>query len=201
MHHLDTLETHPPISSTAFLPAHDNQSAGLTIWFTGLSGAGKSTIANAAAENLKNRGLRVQVLDADHIRTTLCRGLGYSREDRDENIRRIGIVADLLTRNGVIVLVAAISPYRSTRDEVQQLIGDFAEVYVNTPLHVCEERDPKGLYRKARSGKLSNLTGVDDPYEEPQEPKLRLDTTAKTLCECVTEVVDLVYHHRAGGAS
>src|SRR5947209_17074098 len=132
--------------------------SGMTVWFTGLSGAGKTTLNNALYERLTARCLRVESLDGDDVRRHLGRGLGFSKEDRDENIRRIGYVASLLSRNGVIVLVSAISPYRAVRDEVRARIGDFVEVFVNAPLEVCEQRDVKGLYRKARAGLLPGFT-------------------------------------------
>ena len=169
---------------------HQHCGLGITVWFTGLSGAGKSTIAGAVAENLNTLGLRVQMLDSDVIRPHLCRGLGFSKEDRDENVRRLGYVANLLTQHGVIVLVAAISPYRSTRSEVKQLVGSFIEVHVSTPLEICEARDTKGLYRRARAGELANLTGIDAPYEEPFDPDLRLDTSMISLEDCVVKVVE-----------
>ena len=137
------------------------------MWFTGLSGAGKTTICRAVATELLAHGLQVEVIDGDVIRNYLCKDLGFSKADRDENIRRIGFVSQLLTRNGAIVLVSAISPYRRARDAVRHSIGDFMEVYVNTPLSVCEVRDPKLLYRKARAGKITGFTGIDDPYEAP----------------------------------
>jgi adenylyl-sulfate kinase len=188
------LETRTHANAEISIPANRSQGRGLTVWLTGLSGAGKSTIADAASKELVARGMRVQVLDADVIRTNLSRGLGFSKEDRDENIRRIGFVASLLTRHGVIVLVAAISPYRSTRAEVRELVGDFIEVHVNTPLHICEQRDPKGLYRRARSREISHFTGLDDPYEEPLTPDLCLDTSKKALHECVEEILSEIWH-------
>ncbi len=142
---------------------------GLTVWFTGLSSAGKSTICQALYEKLWARGYKVEWLDGDVVRQHLSKDLGFSKQDRDENIRRIGFVAELLTRNGVIVLVSAISPYGSVRDEVRRRIGNFLEVYVNAPLAVCEQRDVKGLYRRARTGELHHFTGVDDPYEAPAD--------------------------------
>jgi adenylylsulfate kinase len=169
---------------------------GATVWFTGLSGAGKSTIANAVHRYLVAENMRVQVLDADSVRNSLCRDLGFTKEDRDENVRRIGFVSDLLTRQGVIVLVAAISPYRSTRAEIRASIQNFLEVYVSTPLCICEERDTKGLYRRARSGTLPNFTGVDDPYEEPLNPNLRLDTAITSLDDCVAQVVNRLQQYR-----
>lgn len=165
---------------------------GLTVWFTGLSGAGKSTICRSVETELLARGFRVEVLDGDALRKQLNSDLGFSKQDRDENIRRIGFVARLLSRNGVIVLVAAISPYRAIRDEVRQRIGDFVEVYVNAPLAVCESRDPKGLYKKARAGEIRRFTGIDDPYEPPLAPEVRCDTDRERLQECARNVVAAV---------
>lgn len=162
---------------------------GVTIWFTGLSGAGKTTINDALTAKLRDRGLKLEVLDGDIVRTNLTKGLGFSKEDRDENIRRIGFVADLLTRNGVIVLVAAISPYRAIREEVKARIGDFIEVYVSAPVEVCEERDVKGLYAKARSGEIKQFTGISDPYEPPLEPEVNCETHKETLEESVNKVI------------
>jgi len=162
---------------------------GLTVWFTGLSGAGKSTISQAVAKRLNAMGMRHELLDGDTVRQQLCKDLGFSKLDRDENIRRIGFVADLLTRNGVVVLAAAISPYRSIREEVRARVRDFIEVYVSAPLNVCEERDPKGLYRKARAGLLPQFTGIDDPYEAPEHPEVECLTDRETLEESVEKVV------------
>ncbi len=156
---------------------------GLTVWFTGLSGAGKTTICRAVATELLSRGLRVEVMDGDAIRTYLCRDLGFSEKDRKENIKRIAYVAQLLTRNGVVVLVAAISPYRSSREEARDAIGSFVEVYVNAPLRVCEARDPKGLYRRARAGELERFTGIDDPYEAPLAPEVECHTDVESAGE------------------
>lgn len=150
---------------------------GVTVWLTGLSGAGKTTTARVLEGELRSRGCRVEVLDGDEVRKNLTRGLGFSKEDRDENIRRLGYVAGLLTRNGVVVIVSVISPYRQVRGEVRAAIGDFIEVYVSTPIEVCEKRDVKGLYRKARSGELKGFTGIDDPYEPPEKPEVVVDTT------------------------
>src|SRR2546423_5628386 len=169
-------------------------SDGRTIWLTGLPSAGKSTIAEIVAEELRRRGERVEVLDGDIIRTYLSRGLGFSKEDRDENIRRIGFVASLLARNGVKVLVAAISPYREVRDEVRALHGpgEFLEVHVATPVEVCEERDVKGLYAKARKGEITGFTGVDDPYEAPLEPELRIHTHRESAAESAQRIVEVL---------
>ena len=152
---------------------------GVTVWFTGLPSAGKTTIANLVAERLAERGRPVEVLDGDVVRTHLSRGLGFSKADRDENIRRIGYVAGLLTGHGVTVLVSAISPYRAVREEIRTKIGrvgGFVEVHVATDLATCRARDVKGLYAKQARGELRGLTGVDDPYEPPLDPELVLDT-------------------------
>jgi adenylyl-sulfate kinase len=153
---------------------------GFTLWFTGLSGAGKSTLSNIIEEELRRRNLRVEVLDGDVVRTNLSKGLGFSKEDRDTNIRRIGFVCHLLSRNGVAAISAAISPYRAIRDEVRQMIGDFVEVYVRCPLEVCAQRDVKGLYAKAMAGEIPAFTGVSDPYEEPLNPELMVDSSQET---------------------
>ena len=149
---------------------------GFTLWFTGFSGAGKTTISELVEKALRDRGLQVEVLDGDVVRTHLSKGLGFSREDRDTNIRRIAFVSKLLTRNGVAVIVAAISPYRSTRDEARAEIGRFVEVFVKCPLETCMERDTKGLYKRAMAGEIPVFTGVSDPYEEPISPELVLQT-------------------------
>ncbi len=162
---------------------------GVTIWFTGLSGAGKTTISREVEARLRAQGYKVEVLDGDVVRTHLTKGLGYSKEDRDENIRRIGFVAHLLTRNGVIVIVSAISPYRAIRDEIRAKIGNFVEVYVNAPLEVCEARDVKGLYKKARAGEIKMFTGIDDPYEPPLNPEIECRTDIETLEESVEKVL------------
>jgi len=161
---------------------------GVTVWLTGLSGAGKTTITQALEKKLRDGGYALEVLDGDIVRTNLTKGLGFSKEDRDENIRRIGFVANLLTRHGVIVLVSAISPYREIRDEVRQRIGNFVEVFVNAPLAVCEGRDVKGLYARARSGEIKGFTGIDDPYEPPLNPDVECRTDLETIDECVDKV-------------
>lgn len=161
---------------------------GVTIWFTGLSGAGKTTITHALEKQLRQAGYPLEVLDGDIVRTNLTKGLGFSKEDRDENIRRIGFVANLLTRHGVIVLVSAISPYREIRDEVRKRIGNFVEVFVNAPLTVCESRDVKGLYQRARKGEIKAFTGIDDPYEPPLNPEVECRTDLETLEESVAKV-------------
>ena len=163
--------------------------AGLTVWFTGLPSAGKTTIARAVEKRLLDEGRRVEILDGDVVRTYLTKDLGYSRADRDENIRRIGFVAHLLSRNGVVVLCSVVSPYREVRDEMRVLHdGRFFEVYVSTPVDVCSDRDVKGLYAKQQSGEMSGLTGVDDPYEPPLEPEVVVPTHTQTLDESVEMV-------------
>jgi adenylylsulfate kinase len=164
-------------------------SKGCVIWFTGLSGAGKSTIATVVERDLVARGERVEVLDGDEVRENLSKGLGFSKEDRDINIRRIGWVAHLLARNGVKVITAAISPYRDVRDEVRALTGDFIEVHVSTPIEVCEQRDVKGLYAKARAGEIKGFTGVDDPYEPPLTPEVELPTIDQSAEESAARVL------------
>ena len=164
--------------------------SGVTVWFTGLSGAGKTTICKAVEKELRNQGCQIEVLDGDVVRENLTKGLSFSKADRDENVRRIAFVADLLTRNGVIVLVSAISPYSEIRDEVRHKIGDFIEVYVNAPLNVCESRDVKGLYKKARSGEIKNFTGIDDPYEPPTNPEVECRTDGEDLQESVNKVMN-----------
>ncbi|BAP17070.1 adenylyl-sulfate kinase [cyanobacterium endosymbiont of Epithemia turgida] len=161
---------------------------GVTIWLTGLSGAGKSTITHVLGKKLSDGGYSVEVLDGDIVRTNLTKGLGFSKEDRDTNIRRIGFVASLLTRHGVMVLVSAISPYRESRDEVRTRIGNFVEVFVNAPLDVCENRDVKGLYKRARSGEIKSFTGIDDPYECPLNPEIECRTDLESLEESVNKI-------------
>lgn len=165
---------------------------GVTIWFTGLSGAGKTTICRAVENELRAQGYPIEVLDGDVVRENLTKGLGFSKADRDTNIRRIGFVSHLLTRNGVIVLVSAISPYREVREEVRQTIGDFVEVFVNAPLEVCEERDVKGLYKRARAGEIKQFTGIDDPYEPPLNPEVECRTNEETLEESVGKVFSML---------
>lgn len=161
---------------------------GVAIWFTGFSGAGKSTIAQALTEKLTAGGYQLEVLDGDEIRENLTKDLGFSKEDRDTNIRRIGFVAKLLVRNGVIVLVPVISPYRAIRDEMRANIGHFIEVFVNAPISVCEERDVKGLYKKVRAGQIKQFTGIDDPYEPPNNPEVECLTAREELPESVDKI-------------
>ena len=161
---------------------------GFTIWFTGLSGAGKSTLSEAIEKRLIARGRNVEILDGDIVRTHLSKGLGFSREDRDTNIKRIAFVCGLLTRNGVICISAAIAPYREARQWARQEIGNFVEVYVNCPIEVCRQRDVKGLYKLVDEGKLTGFTGVDDPYEEPEHPELVVETCKETIEESVERI-------------
>jgi adenylyl-sulfate kinase len=163
---------------------------GFTVWFTGLSGAGKTTIADAIEPILRERGItKLEKLDGDVVRTHLSRGLGFSKEDRDTNIRRIGWVAEVLTRNGVCVLASAISPYREIRDEVRANVGNFVEVYVRCSIEELTRRDVKGLYEKALKGEIANFTGVSDPYEEPLNPDVAVDSEVEELSESVTKVL------------
>src|ERR1043165_639979 len=170
---------------------------GFTLWFTGLSGAGKTTLARLVETELRNRGSRVEVLDGDIIRTNLSKGLGFSKEDRDTNIRRIGFVCNLLTRNGVVAIAAAISPYREVRDELRRDIGSFVEVYVSCPISVLAERDVKGLYKKALAGEIKNFTGVDDPYESPTSPEVvvhsDLETPEESLAKILSRLEEMTY--------
>jgi adenylylsulfate kinase len=162
---------------------------GLTVWLTGLPSAGKTTIAHALEKRMLAEGHRVEVLDGDVLRTHLTRGLGFSREDREENVRRIGFVAHLLSRNGVVVVVSVISPYRAVRDELRELHeGRFFEVHVATPVEVCAERDVKGLYAKQRAGELRGLTGVDDPYEPPVDPEVVVPTHLQSVDESLDAI-------------
>jgi adenylylsulfate kinase len=162
---------------------------GFTIWFTGLSGAGKSTLAEALAQHFKARGRRVEILDGDAVRTHLSKGLGFSREDRDTNIKRIAFVGSLLTRNGVVCISAAIAPYREARAWARQEIGNFVEVYIKCPLEVCRQRDVKGLYKLVDEGKIQHFTGVDDPYEEPEYPDLVVETHKQSIEEGVARIL------------
>jgi adenylylsulfate kinase len=162
---------------------------GFILWFTGLSGSGKTTLTKALEPELKARGCKVEILDGDVVRTNLSKGLGFSQEDRDTNIRRIGFVAHLLSRNGVATMTAAISPYRAIRDEIRAMEPNFVEVYVTAPLEVCEGRDVKGLYAKARAGEIKGFTGIDDPYEEPVNPEIICYTERESVEESVKKVL------------
>jgi adenylyl-sulfate kinase len=168
-------------------------SKGFTLWFTGLSGAGKSTLSEPVAERLRQHGHKVEILDGDVVRTNLSKGLGFSKEDRDTNIRRIGFVANLLSRNGVAAITAAISPYRDIRDEVRKAVltdgAGFVEVYVSCPIEVLAERDVKGLYKKALAGEIKNFTGVSDPYEAPLNPEVVIDSSKETVEASVDKIL------------
>jgi adenylyl-sulfate kinase len=164
------------------------QHKGFTLWFTGLSGAGKSTISEQIFERLKTAGAKVELLDGDVVRTHLSKGLGFSKEDRDTNIRRIGFVCELLSRNGVIALVAAISPYREVREEVRERIANFVEIHVHCPIEVLAERDVKGLYKKALAGEIGSFTGVSDPYEPPLHPEVTIDSSKEPINASVEKV-------------
>jgi adenylylsulfate kinase len=164
---------------------------GFCLWFTGLSGSGKTTITTLLVKELRRRGSKLEVLDGDIVRENLSKGLGFSKEDRDTNIRRIAFVADLLSRNGVPVITAAISPYRDIRDEARKKMGErFIEVYTQAPLEVCEERDVKGLYAKARAGEIKEFTGISDPYEPPKNPELLIETDKQSPEESAQQILD-----------
>lgn len=154
---------------------------GFTLWFTGLSGSGKSTLSERVFRRLAAAGAKVELLDGDEVRTHLSKGLGFSKEDRDTNVRRIGFVAELLSRNGVIAITAAISPYKDTRDAVRNRIENFVEVFMDCPIAVLAERDVKGLYKKALAGEIPHFTGVSDPYEPPVSPDLRVDSSTEDI--------------------
>jgi adenylylsulfate kinase len=168
------------------------QQHGLTVWFTGLSGAGKTTIALGVTEKLKAQNYKVELLDGDVVRTHLSKGLSFTKEDRDTNIRRIAFVADLLSRNGVIAIAAAISPYRELRDEIRTTTTNFVEVYVNATLEVCEARDVKGLYARARTGEIPNFTGISDPYEAPIAPEIICYTDVETVEQSIEKVIGYI---------
>ncbi len=174
---------------------------GFTIWFTGLSGAGKTTISEIVAPALREKGLKVEVLDGDVVRTNLSKGLGFSKEDRDTNIRRIAFVADLLSRNGVVAITAAISPYREIRDEARGKMGErFVEIFVKASVEECARRDVKGLYEKAFKGEIKEFTGVSDPYEPPENPELVLDTESESPEESAQKVIAYV-EEKVGAAA
>ena len=169
--------------------------AGVTVWFTGLPCCGKTTIADHVADILKKKGCKVERLDGDIIRQGLTNDLGFSRNDRDENIRRVTFVAKMLTRNGVIVLASFVSPYREQRRNARSEIQHFIEVYVRCPVEICMKRDVKGMYQKAIEGKITHFTGVDDPYEEPEHPELIIDTDKETVEESIAKVLKTLEDH------
>lgn len=162
---------------------------GYTVWFTGLSGSGKSTLANRLAQELRNRGQIVEILDGDVIRRSVSKGLGFSKEDRDENIRRVGYVCSYLTATERVAVAACISPYTSIRNKNRELIGDFVEVYCRCAIEECAKRDPKGLYYKAFAGEIKGFTGVDDPYEAPENPEVLVDTDKETPEESLNRII------------
>lgn len=168
---------------------------GFTLWFTGLSGAGKSTLANQVAKELRHRGLFVEILDGDEVRTNLSKGLGFSKEDRDTNIKRIGYVCKLLSRNGVVAISAAISPYKDIRDHNRKEIGSFIEVYVRCSIEELTRRDVKGLYKKALAGEIKNFTGVSDPYEPPEHPEIAVDSEHQGEAESLQAILSYLEQH------
>lgn len=162
------------------------------LWFTGLSGSGKSTIAGALEQELFRRGVHTYLLDGDNVRHGLCKGLGFSAEDRQENLRRVGEAAKLMVDAGLVVLAAFVSPYRADRDAIRALFpeGEFVEVFVDTPLEECEQRDPKGLYKKARAGEIKHFTGISDPYEAPEQPEVHIHNHGRPVNEVIAELLD-----------
>jgi len=168
------------------------------LWFTGLSGSGKSTLAHAVEDTLHKQNIRTFVLDGDNVRKGLCKDLGFSDDDRTENIRRIGEVSNLLTQAGVITLTAFISPFKKDRQIVRDLVeeGEFIEIYCQTPLDICEERDPKGLYKKARAGEIPEFTGISSPYEEPDNPEIVLNTGDTSIEDCVHQLIEHLKTHK-----
>lgn len=193
MHTEKNIHWHASLVSRSDREAQNGHKSAI-LWFTGLSGAGKSTLAHAVEGQLHELGCRTFVFDGDNVRHGLCSDLGFSPEDRVENIRRIGEMAKLFTEAGVLALTAFISPYRADRDRVRALVppGDFIEIYCHCPLEVCEQRDVKGLYAKARQGLIGNFTGISSPYEAPESPELSLDTSKMPLEACVAEVLALL---------
>lgn len=191
-------------TNTASADSPERRSAAATVWFTGLPSAGKSTLAQALAHRLRAEGHLVEVLDGDDLRTHLTADLGFTRADRDTNVRRVGFVARLLARNGIFALVPVIAPYNAARSAVRaEHAADgvrFVEIHVATPLDVCVQRDVKGLYAKARSGQLRGLTGIDDPYEPPEQPELRLDTAGISIADAVQQVYDALFRGISDGS-
>lgn len=171
-------------------PPSAGSSGGFTLWFTGLPCAGKTTLAAEVGLELRRRGCRVEVLDADALRTTVCKGLGFDRKDRDENVARIGWICTMLSRHGVVSVAAVVSPYADAREQLRKTIPGFVEIYVKTPLSVCIKRDVKGMYAQAMAGKLSHFTGIDDPYEEPLHPEVVIETERSSVSECVQSIIE-----------
>ena len=169
--------------------SHSVEHQGFTLWFTGLSGAGKTTVSRVIEDDLRARGMKVEVLDGDVVRENLSKGLGFSKEDRDTNIRRIGWVCEVLSRNGVVAIAAAISPYREIRDEIRGKVENFVEVYAECPIPVLAERDVKGLYKKALAGEIKNFTGVSDPYEAPLNPEVTYHSDKETVQESAQKIL------------
>ena len=165
---------------------------GYTLWFTGLPSSGKSTLARMVETRLTHMGFHTEVLDGDEVRLRLSKGLGFSKEDRDENIRRISYVANIITRCGGVAITCAISPYREIRDEARKEIGRFVEIYVKCPIEECIKRDVKGLYKRAISGEIANFTGISDPYEEPLQPEITLETNIETMDESVEKILRIL---------
>ena len=167
-----------------------SQSPAFTLWFTGLPCAGKSTLAREIGAELRERGHSIEILDGDVVRRTLCKGLGFSKEDRDENISRLGWVCSLLNRHGIVAITAVVSPYREARNQVRKAIPRFIEIYVKAPLSVCMDRDDKGMYARAMAGEISHFTGVDDPYEEPDAPDIIAETHNTSVPQCVRSIIE-----------
>jgi adenylylsulfate kinase len=165
---------------------------GYTLWFTGLPSSGKSTLARMVESRLTHMGFHTEVLDGDEVRLRLSKGLGFSKEDRDENIKRISYVANIITRCGGVAITCAISPYREIRDEARKEIGRFVEIYVKCPIEECIKRDVKGLYKRAISGEIANFTGISDPYEEPLQPEITLETNIETMDESVEKILSVL---------
>jgi adenylylsulfate kinase len=165
------------------------RTTGLTLWLTGLPCAGKSTLAKQITWEFQQRSWRIELLDSDILRTTVCKGLGFSRADRDENIARLGWICSTLNKHGVIAVVAAVSPYREARRLLRSTIPEFVEIYIKAPLHVCMERDVKGMYAKALAGEIPHFTGLDDPYEEPLDPEIVIETAESDVDKCVGSIL------------
>jgi len=178
------------LSSSVFEKKNAQLQRGVTLWLTGLPSSGKSTLARMIERLFRKWNLKVELLDGDVVRTHLSKGLGFSKEDREDNLKRIGFVCQLLTRNGIAAIASVVSPYRETRDYNRRLIGNFVEVYVSTPVEECEKRDVKGLYKKARAGEIKNFTGVDDPYEAPVNPEVICETARETPEESVEKILN-----------